>query len=242
MLDDWLEVIDAIFDVRLSPLLLVLQQYESMAQKEKDGKAFIVDKQETALSVFIDDDGNMRSEMVRIDGLDEVLDNLEQKKPVGGQSDDDDEEDFLDEPELKVEPKKMKDMEMIDPLEGDEIFDMRGSVQAETGSQTSEEKDNAFLKILASQGITDTEQQLNFVDNLSQDYIAYRKQQSPHAKPSNESLFKYLREQLGYIEDDMVLMEALRKGLDISPSVNLIDDLEFSHNFQQIVNKMLDAI
>jgi len=77
MLDDWLEVIDAIFDVRLSPLLLVLQQYESMAQKEKDGKAFIVDKQETALSVFIDDDGNMRSEMVRIDGLDEVLDNLE---------------------------------------------------------------------------------------------------------------------------------------------------------------------
>ena len=35
LLDDWLEVIDAIFEVRLPYLLHVLSQYESMQAREK---------------------------------------------------------------------------------------------------------------------------------------------------------------------------------------------------------------
>lgn len=110
-----------------------------MIIKEKEGKAFIVDKADAALSIFMDDEGTMRSEMTPIKGLDEAIDNLikktdgvkEQASSYGvaqpysnDDEDDDDEEDFLDEPDVKVEPKTMKDMEMIDPLEGIERIDM----------------------------------------------------------------------------------------------------------------------
>ena len=68
--------------------------------------------------------------------------------------DNDDGEDFLDEQDMKMEPRIMTDMEMIDPSEGVETFDMRGSVQANTGEQVSN-NNSQFLKILASQGVTD---------------------------------------------------------------------------------------
>ena len=37
-----------------------------------------------------------------------------------------------------MEPKSIKDMEMIDPSEGIETFDKRDSVQANTGEQVPE--------------------------------------------------------------------------------------------------------
>ena len=39
--------------------------------------------------------------------------------------DNDDREDFLDEQDMRMEPRSMTDMEMIDPSEGVETFDMR---------------------------------------------------------------------------------------------------------------------
>ena len=37
-------------------------------------------------------------------------------------------------------------------------------------------------------------------------------------------------------------MEALNNGLYLNPEVNMIRDLEFSFNFERLLNKMLDAI
>ena len=61
-------------------------------------------------------------------------------------------------------------------------------------------------------------------------------------RPTAEGLFKYLREHLKYVEQDMKLMEALRDGLYHSPEVNMIDDLEFSYQFEKMMNKMTEAI
>ena len=120
LLDDWLEVIDAIFEVRLPYLLHVLSQYESMQAREKQGKAFIVGKRDATLSIFMDDDGNMKSEMVEISNIDEALDKIMNENPemidaaekmkekiVSPKVDDDDDEDFLDEPDVSFEPKSM---------------------------------------------------------------------------------------------------------------------------------------
>lgn len=40
----------------------------------------------------------------------------------------------------------------------------------------------------------------------------------------------------------MKLMDALLEGLNISPEVNMIDDLEFAVNFETHINEMLIAI
>ena len=131
-------------------------------------------------------------------------------------------------------------MEMIDPIEIERLSEDLQIEQADQGLINSD--NNAFLKVLKQAGVQNHQEQLNFVDNLSHDFAEYRNQLSRNEKPTAEGLLKYQKEKLNYVETDLKLMEALRDGLYHSPEVNMIDDLEFSYQFEQKMNKMLDAI
>ena len=55
------------------------------------------------------------------------------------------------------------------------------------------EDENMFLKVLKQAGITNREEQLNFIENLNFDYESYRKTLKKGQKPNNEDFISYLK-------------------------------------------------
>ena len=63
LIEDYIDIIDAIYEVRLPPLLYILKQYKSMEEREREGKAFIVDSYEMlGVKGLFDDFGNLDPE------------------------------------------------------------------------------------------------------------------------------------------------------------------------------------
>lgn len=124
LLEEFLEVVNAIFDVRSPPLLTVLRSYTDMARREREGTAiqFKV-KKDGKLFEVPRGSGNAQAnehtkslELIEAAVLDDTpIASIPSDTARGTDKvSEEDEEDYLDEPDIVIEPKSMKDMELIE--------------------------------------------------------------------------------------------------------------------------------